>query len=764
MYRRLVEKFKGKKIFRSMFVACFGLAAVCILCASIWGFLWFERTQIEKEKQNYDSMLYASSLMLEDYVRAMQDTMEVLRNDTYLKKQMTKKEFLWDKEMAAAAGQIKNLVMAHGAFHSIYVIKDGDYLIKCTNASYAMNLAADQSLIEAFYESKFGDLQMIYYLDPNQESRKILALTEGEQNPRTRDKENGILIGLDIDRVMRQILPEQREGEQYLLTDEENNVLYAMGGELAASEREWKERLQRYFVEEEGSRARQSKLMEGERGKYLISRVSMKNGFCLIHILPYKYIGATIDHMRNTFLMIGALLAVLLVLVAFAMSYWVYSPIDAVVKTTSVEEAAPREAYDRLAQNELTSIARTYHAMVETLNDLNAKKDQEELARYLGSKSAQKVLPEWVEETYGKEGIWCRALCFRISDMKDLHDNNTDEAILFEMQTIMNVISQVLKPLGDILVLPADREYIAVLIFSQDSVEETALEEKIQEIFNITGDLVRIGMDAGISDEKADFAELASMYQMARAATAYRFIYGLNAVITENQMAEKALTKKEQVEIRQLAEYLKEGSRTGFWKEYDRIIAALKEHSLQTARETLINMAAQLLKYKNSLSYIFTPLTGADYESLNNELLQYEYIDDVRSWFVAMVDEIWSILDRARLNGRDDIADRALEYLQENYADPNISAQYLADMYHITPSYFSRLFNERSGCAFPDYLSTLRIEKAKEILLKDDKKSIQEICELVGYSNSSYFTALFKKKYGITPGQFRKNHQNFEEN
>lgn len=764
MYRRLIEKFKGKKIFRSMFTACFGLAAVCILIASIGGFLWFERTQIEKEKQNYDSMLYASSLMLDDYVRAMQDTMEVLRNDTYLKKQMTKKEFLWDKEMAAAAGQIGNLVKAHAAFHSIYVIKDEEYLIKCTNAPYAMNLAADQSLIEAFYESEFGDLQMIYYLDPNQVSRKILVLTEGEQNPRTQDKENGILIGLDIDRVMRQIFPEQREGEQYLLTDEENNVLYAMCGEQAANETEWKERLQKHFMAGEDSKTRQSKLLDEERGKYLISRVCMENGFCLTHILPYKYIGATIDHMRNTFLLIGALLAVLLVLIAFAMSCWVYSPIDAVVKTTSIEKELPKEAYDRLAKNELTSIARTYRTMVETLNDLNARKDQEELARYLRSKSAKKALPEWVEETYGKEGIWCRALCFRISDMKDLHDNNTDEAILFEMQTIMNVISQVLRPLGNILALPVDREYIAVLIFSQNSVEEMALEEKIQEIFNITGELVHIGMDVGISNEKENFAELSSMYQMARAATAYRFIYGLSAVITENQMAEKALTKKEQVQTQRLAEYLKEGSRAGFWKEYDRIIAALKEHSLQSARETLINMAAQLLKYKNSLSYIFTPLTGADYESLNSELLQFEYIDDVRSWFENMVDEIWSILDRARQHGRDDIADRALEYLQENYADPNISAQYLADMYHITPSYFSRLFNERSGCAFPDYLSMLRIEKAKEILLKDDKKSIQEICELVGYSNPSYFTALFKKKYGITPGQFRKNHQNFEEN
>lgn len=764
MYRRLVEKYKGKKIFQSMFGACFGLAAICIFGACIWGFFWFEKTQIEKEKQNYSGMLYASSLMLDDYVRAVQDTMEVLRNDTYIKKQLAKDEFSWDKEMAVAAGQIGNLISVHSAFHSIYVIKSEDYLIKCTNASYPMDLAADQSMIEAFYESKFGTFQVIYYLDPNKESREILILTEGEKNPRTQDKESGILIGLDIGRVMGQIFPEQKEGEQYLLTDREGNPIYVLGAGIV-DEDDGQEGSDGETLAGIGKgEARGAKIVEYGRKKYLVSSIPTENGFCLTHILPYEYVGSTINQMRNTFLLIGAFLVVLLVLVAFGMSCWVYHPIDAVVKTTSTSDKVPEEVYDRLAKNELSSIARTYHTMVETLNHFNARKEQEELARYLNSKSYNKMLPEWVEETYGKEGVLFRALCFRISDMKDLHENNTDEAIAFEIQTIMNVISQVLKPLGEVLVTPVDREYIAVLLFGQSSIAEEVLVDCIREIFSITSELVHIGLDAGISNEKAAFAELASMYQMARAATAYRFIYGLNAVITEEQMAEKALTGKERVEIQTLAERLKEGNREGFWKEYARIIEELKGYSLQSARETLVDMAAQILQYKKSLSYIFTPLTGADYESLSNELAQFEYIGDVRNWFSNMVGEIWAILDRARQSGRDDIADRALEYLQENYADPNISAQYLADIYHITPSYFSRLFNERSGCAFPDYLSTLRIEKAKEMLLKDSGKSIQEICESVGYTNSSYFTALFKKKYGITPGQFRKNHQKFEEN
>lgn len=64
---------------------------------------------------------------------------------------------------------------------------------------------------------------------------------------------------------------------------------------------------------------------------------------------------------------------------------------------------------------------------------------------------------------------------------------------------------------------------------------------------------------------------------------------------------------------------------------------------------------------------------------------------------------------------------------------------------------------KNAAASFPDYLVALRIERARELLLERENLSIQEICELVGYSNASYFTTSFKKKYGMTPGQFRRS-------
>lgn len=761
MCRRFIEKYKGRKIFRSMFVASFSLAAACIFLACVFGFWWFRESQLKDDKQNADNMLYASSLMVDNYINSVKDTMEILRNDTYVKRQMAKDTYFWDDDMGIAAREIINTMTVNPVFHSIYVLRDGEYRIKCSNPSYPLNEQADKNMVELFYRSSFGQYMPWYYIDIYGKSQAMLSLADGEQNPSTGEKESGILISIDIGRVMESILPPAREGEQYLLADGDGSVIYATGGRFANGEKAGEEELLAFMKQCE---SRQSEIVRLEDGKYLLTCINMGDGFYLTHMLPYRYIAAPIDHMRNTFILIGFLLVILILLLAFGMSNWVYSPIEAVVKTTGASGQLSEDMSGRLGNTELASIARTYHTMVQALNNLNMQKEQEELAQYLTTRSVRKRPPEWVEETYGKEDVRFRALCLRISDTVDLHENNTEEAIAFEIKTISNVVEQVLKPLGEVLTTPVDKEYIAVILFAGQSFSEEELEERIREIFTVTKELVQIGMDAGISNEKSSFDELASTYQMARAATAYRFMYGVNAIITENEMAQKALGSGKAVDTEKLIRLLKDCDREGFAQEYFDIIEELKQSSIQSAREELVNMAAEILKYYNSLHYNFAALSGADYEKLNSELSVFAYIDDAREWFFRIADEIWDMLVRARLSGREDIVDRALSYLNENYADPNISAQYIADMFQITPSYFSRLFNERSGYAFPDYLATLRIEKAKELLLTDSHRSIQEICELVGYTNSSYFTATFRKKFGITPGQFRKNHLKSDEN
>lgn len=94
------------------------------------------------------------------------------------------------------------------------------------------------------------------------------------------------------------------------------------------------------------------------------------------------------------------------------------------------------------------------------------------------------------------------------------------------------------------------------------------------------------------------------------------------------------------------------------------------------------------------------------------------------------------------------------EYLEKHYME-EISLEIVAGVFHFNPSYFSTLFKNTFGKSFSDYLSQIRMEKAEELLLQSDYK-IKEVALKVGYRDSNYFIRTFKKKYGITPDEFRR--------
>lgn len=95
----------------------------------------------------------------------------------------------------------------------------------------------------------------------------------------------------------------------------------------------------------------------------------------------------------------------------------------------------------------------------------------------------------------------------------------------------------------------------------------------------------------------------------------------------------------------------------------------------------------------------------------------------------------------------------AQNYIHEHYAE-NLTLNTLADFLFIHPIYLSKLFKERTGQNFIDYLTYIRIEKAKELLSHTQFK-IYDISEMVGYESPKYFSKLFKDIVGVTPKAYR---------
>lgn len=97
----------------------------------------------------------------------------------------------------------------------------------------------------------------------------------------------------------------------------------------------------------------------------------------------------------------------------------------------------------------------------------------------------------------------------------------------------------------------------------------------------------------------------------------------------------------------------------------------------------------------------------------------------------------------------------AVVYIRD-HLQQEITMKEMADLCHLSPSYFSRTFNKETGESFVNYISSRRIQLAKELLLETGK-SISQIAEEVGYDNISHFTAVFKRTEGIPPSVYRSS-------
>ena len=96
------------------------------------------------------------------------------------------------------------------------------------------------------------------------------------------------------------------------------------------------------------------------------------------------------------------------------------------------------------------------------------------------------------------------------------------------------------------------------------------------------------------------------------------------------------------------------------------------------------------------------------------------------------------------------------DYIDRNYKK-DISAKDVAGILGYSDVYFSKVFKQLFDDNFINYLTKIRIDRAK-VLLKDVSFNIKEVGKSVGYANSNYFTKVFKRSIGISPSEYRSKH------
>lgn len=139
---------------------------------------------------------------------------------------------------------------------------------------------------------------------------------------------------------------------------------------------------------------------------------------------------------------------------------------------------------------------------------------------------------------------------------------------------------------------------------------------------------------------------------------------------------------------------------------------------------------------------------------LLTELYSFRSLDEIERWLKDMCGKaVKGVADTRRDISRNQMLD-AVEYIQRNYDDFELSVKMVCCRIFMSASYFSSLFKAHTGKTFVEYVTFIRMEKAKE-LLKHSNMKTYEIATKTGYQDAQYFSVLFKKYTGDTPTEYR---------
>ncbi|WP_312644571.1 PocR ligand-binding domain-containing protein [Hydrogenoanaerobacterium sp.] len=137
------------------------------------------------------------------------------------------------------------------------------------------------------------------------------------------------------------------------------------------------------------------------------------------------------------------------------------------------------------------------------------------------------------------------------------------------------------------------------------------------------------------------------------------------------------------------------------------------------------------------------------------EIAKIASVDELCYWLSAVMNKFTDLVFKFTDVKHVDVIRKAAQYIRKNYAS-KITLEEVASFVYLSPSYFSKVFKEEMNCNFNTYLNKVRIEKSKKLLLLDSIKLV-DISGIVGFEDQSYFSKVFKKMTGVTPGKYRES-------
>lgn len=265
----------------------------------------------------------------------------------------------------------------------------------------------------------------------------------------------------------------------------------------------------------------------------------------------------------------------------------------------------------------------------------------------------------------------------------------------------------------------------------------------------------RFNLSAGIGPTVRSLANLPQSYRKAVATAANTQFYARPGRIHTYRGPTSARFQPEKELFQHFRAYLSRNERLRATELVEELTAKIRftpEDNINRVKNIYFNLLLIIFEVARDRGFIY-PYDENEKNYIWEEIEKIKTLSELSSYINLNIESVFS-----RMEGQNAVPNKTYEimtYIKENYAAKDLSVQSIADHIYLSHTYLCAFFKKNTGKTINEYITEIRIEKAKE-LLREGKMKLYEIADHVGYTDPNYFSSLFKKHTGCTPSQFKE--------
>lgn len=284
------------------------------------------------------------------------------------------------------------------------------------------------------------------------------------------------------------------------------------------------------------------------------------------------------------------------------------------------------------------------------------------------------------------------------------------------------------------------------------------LLEELEEIFKMEPGLCYV---IGVGKEKTELSEMPDCYREADSALSNRLsprFKGAAYHRDESLKGDKTVQawNMNKIAKQRIQDFLKNGKLQDVEAFVEKYCICIGIKNMQS------NLFRRYILMDCSLAAIsFVQRTGGDTHKLGESFSDTDHMAKsassmalTRQYLCGLFHLCIELRNETEERGYQELLEKGKEYIERHYGDGKLSLNKVAAYVNVSPNYFSRLFKQQEHRTFVEYLTEIRMRRAKEMLRCTGLKTT-EISRRLGYKDPHYFYALFKKNVGCTPGDYR---------